>query len=176
MFTVTLVYAIGTGFQIAANYVVLVQGIDLYEPPPPGQGILALLGMDLISDVTVAASVNALTRTIVLRTKEVAFNFDGEQGGPFEIGETLTFANPAGTARLENLIDGKMIVTLLTGAQPVDDSSIAGGTYGATASVNGLVTSTLYADAAAVKAATRNLFTSALSTRVPAQVAAAEPV
>lgn len=108
MFTATLVYAIGTGFQLAANYVTLVQSIDLYEPPPPGQGLLEMLGMDLISDITAAAGANTITRTVVLRTNT--------QG------------------------DG------------------------------------LYADADAVKDATRNLFTAALSTRVPGQVSAAEPV
>lgn len=180
MFTVTLVYAIGTGFQLAANYVALVQAIDLYEPPPPGQGILEMLGMDLVSDTTVAAGPNTVTRTVVLRTKQVAFNYQAEQGGPFVVGETLTFTTPAGTARLDTIIDegetGKMVVSMLTGSQPVDGSTIAGGTSSATATVDGDVASTLYPNADAVKAATRNLFKSTLSVRVPGQVAAAEPV
>lgn len=68
MFTVTLVYALSVGFQLAANYVTSVDAIDLYELPAPDQGVLTLLGLDLVSDVTVAASVSALTRTIVLQT------------------------------------------------------------------------------------------------------------
>jgi hypothetical protein len=68
MFTATLVYSIDTGFQFAANYVAAVQAIDLFEPPPPAQGVLTLLGMDLVSDVTAQAGVNLVTRTIVLST------------------------------------------------------------------------------------------------------------
>ncbi|GMV18002.1 MAG: hypothetical protein AMXMBFR56_62260 [Polyangiaceae bacterium] len=108
MFTVTLVYGISVGIQLAANYVTAVQNIDVFEPAPPGQGILAMLGMDLVSDTTVAAGLNAITRTIVLQT------------------------NAQGDA--------------------------------------------LYADADAVKDATRNIFRSALSVKLPGQVVAAEPV
>lgn len=108
MFTVTLVYGISVGIQLAANYVTAVQNIDVFEPAPPGQGVLALLGMDLVSDTTVASGLHAITRTIVLQT-----NAQGDL---------------------------------------------------------------LYANAEAVKNATRNLFGSALSVKLPGQVVAAEPV
>lgn len=107
-FTATLVYVIDTGFQSAANYVVAVQSINLFEPPPPGQGLLTMLGMDLTSDVTVQSGPNSVTRTVVLTT-----NAQGDE---------------------------------------------------------------MYADADAVKAATRNLFKAALNLRLPGRVAAAEPV
>lgn len=107
-FTVTLLYTLDVGIQLAANYVARVEAIDVFDPAPPGQGILALLGMDLVSDTTVAAGTNTITRTIVLRT-----NAQGDQ---------------------------------------------------------------LYANADAVKAATRNIFRAALNLRTPALVTAAEPV
>lgn len=107
MFTVTLVYAVAVGFQLATSYSTRLSSIDLFELPAPDQGVLTLLGLDLVSDTTAVAGVSALTRTVVLQT-----NAQGDQ---------------------------------------------------------------MYLNADAVKAATRNLFKSALSTRMPATVAAAEP-
>ena len=69
-----------------------------------------------------------------------SIDYDGESGGPFTNDETLTFGNGA-TAKLLVLTDngstGNMIVRLLTGSVPPDNSSIAGGTSLATASVMG---------------------------------------
>lgn len=72
------------------------------------------------------------------------FEYDGEAGGPFVEGETLTFTSPAGTAKLVALRDlgtvGEMSIgPMLTGSAPTDNSGITGGTSGATASVNGTV-------------------------------------
>lgn len=69
-------------------------------------------------------------------------NYDGEASGPFTEGETLTFTSPAGTAVLAQLIDrgttGEMYIgPMLTGSTPADNSTITGGTSGATATVNG---------------------------------------
>jgi hypothetical protein len=73
------------------------------------------------------------------------FAFDNEGGTPpFQVGETLTFTTPAGTAKLADLFDqgtwGYMYIgPMLSGVVPVDNSGISGGTSGATASVNGAV-------------------------------------
>lgn len=72
------------------------------------------------------------------------FQYDTESGGPFTIGETLTFTSPAGTARLAELYDngstGFMYIgEMLTGDVPTDNSTITGGTSLATAAVNGAV-------------------------------------
>lgn len=73
------------------------------------------------------------------------FQYDTESGGPFTVGETLTFTSPSGTARLAELYDngttGFMYIgEILTGAVPTDNSTITGGTSSATAAVNGSVT------------------------------------
>lgn len=72
------------------------------------------------------------------------FAYDAEVTGPFQEGETLTFTTPAGTAKLAMLFDlgttGLMYIgPMLTGTVPQDDSTITGGTSGATANVNGAV-------------------------------------
>jgi len=72
------------------------------------------------------------------------FFYDAEVGGPFTIGETLTFTAPAGTAILADLYDngttGKMFIgAALTGSPPTDNSTITGGSSGATANVDGAV-------------------------------------
>lgn len=73
------------------------------------------------------------------------FFYDNEGGTPpFVVGETLTFTSPAGTARLVRLQDygtvGEMWITPpLSGSVPANDSTISGGTSGATADVNGAV-------------------------------------
>lgn len=72
------------------------------------------------------------------------FQYDTEASGPFVVGETLTFGSPAGTARLAELYDngttGFMYIgEMLSGSVPTDNSTISGGTSGATAAVNGSV-------------------------------------
>jgi len=71
------------------------------------------------------------------------FEYDNEAGGPFTLGETLTFTSPAGTAKLLSLVDnglvGRMVIRMLTGSVPTNNSTISGGTSSATADVNGPV-------------------------------------
>ncbi len=72
------------------------------------------------------------------------FQYDAEAGGPFVVGETLTFVTPAGTARLAELYDngttGFMYIgEMLTGTVPTDNTTMTGGTSSATAAVNGSV-------------------------------------
>jgi hypothetical protein len=72
------------------------------------------------------------------------FAYDTESGGPFTVGETLTFGTPSGTAVLAELVDsgttGYMVIgPILTGTVPTDNSTITGGSSSATAAVNGLV-------------------------------------
>ncbi len=72
------------------------------------------------------------------------FAYDAESGGPFTVGETLTFGTPSGTAVLAELVDsgttGYMVIgPILTGTVPTDNSTITGGSSSATAAVNGLV-------------------------------------
>lgn len=77
------------------------------------------------------------------------FAYDTEVGGPFTVGETLTFTSPAGTAVLADLYDngttGYMYIgEMLTGSVPTDNSTITGGSSSATASVNGSVSQDTY--------------------------------
>jgi hypothetical protein len=70
------------------------------------------------------------------------FFYDTEASGPFTVGETLTFTSPAGTAVLARVQDygtvGEMwIGPMLTGTVPADNSTISGGSSGATAAVVG---------------------------------------
>lgn len=73
------------------------------------------------------------------------FFYDNEGGTPpFTVGETLTFTSPAGTAVLARLQDygttGEMwIGPMVTGAVPQNNSTISGGSSGATADVAGAV-------------------------------------
>jgi hypothetical protein len=68
-------------------------------------------------------------------------NYDGESGGPFTAGETLTFGGGGALAELVILRDagatGEMYVSLFSGSAPADNATITGGTSGATAAVNG---------------------------------------
>jgi len=76
------------------------------------------------------------------------FDYDAEASGPFVVGETLTFVSPAGTAVLAELRDlgttGEMTIgPMLTGSPPADNTTMTGGTSGATAAVNGTPASAL---------------------------------
>lgn len=81
--------------------------------------------------------------TLLVAPLGYRFNYDNEGGTPpFVVGETLTFTSPAGTAKLAALIDlgttGELIIgEPITGSVPANDSTITGGTSGATADVNG---------------------------------------
>jgi hypothetical protein len=71
------------------------------------------------------------------------FQYDNEGGTPpFTVGETLTFTAPAGVATLSHLLDlgstGFMVISEpSSGDVPADNSTISGGTSGATADVFG---------------------------------------
>lgn len=68
------------------------------------------------------------------------WDYDNLAGGPFQTAETVTWAT--GSAQI--LADdgsGTMWVQLLTGVAPSDNDALTGGTSGATADVNGSVTS-----------------------------------
>jgi len=93
----------------------------------------------------VTFTVNGLVATedtVLVAPLGYRFNYDAELSGPFTVGETLTFTSPAGTAKLVYLRDlgttGEMIISEpITGSVPTDNSTISGGTSGATANVNG---------------------------------------
>lgn len=92
---------------------------------------------------TVSGIVSGEDRVLVA-PQGYRFQYDAESGGPFTIGETLTFTSPSGTARLAELYDngttGFMYIgTMLTGSVPTDNSTITGGSSSATAAVNGSV-------------------------------------
>lgn len=67
MSTVVLDHVFNTGIQNPTSLVSRVQAIDLYELPPPSQGLLALLGFSITSDVTAVVG-GLLKRTITLQT------------------------------------------------------------------------------------------------------------
>lgn len=77
------------------------------------------------------------------------FDYDNESGGPFTVGETLSWGTggTAGTGRLRTLTDngatGTINMILLTGVAPTDGLTITGGTSSATADVNGAVDDTV---------------------------------
>jgi len=101
-----------------------------YSPPNFQTGAVA--GLEITGDADV----------VLVGPKGFWFFYDTEAGGPFTVGETLTFTSPAGTAVLADLHDngttGKMFITeMVTGATPTDNSTITGGTSLATAAVNG---------------------------------------
>jgi len=74
------------------------------------------------------------------------FDYDNEAGGPFSVGETLSWgaAATAGTGTLTVLVDagatGTITLVLATGVPPVDDMEVTGGDSSATADVDGDVT------------------------------------
>lgn len=95
----------------------------------------------------VTFSVNGLVSTedtVLVGPLGYRFEYDTEASGPFVVGETLTFASPAGTAVLSYFRDlgtvGEMYIgPMLSGTLPTDNSTILGGTSAATAAVNGAV-------------------------------------
>jgi len=86
-----------------------------------------------------ATSTFTLTGTLPSDGASHVFDYDGESGGPFTEGETLTFGG-GGTAKLLKLTDegttGQMVVRMLSGADPINNDSITGGSSLATASVD----------------------------------------
>ena len=93
----------------------------------------------------VVYSVNSLVATedyIMVTQRGYKIKYDNLAGGPFTVGETLTFTSPAGTAKLSALFAAgpkpfMVISEPLTGSGPADNSTITGGTSLATADVDG---------------------------------------
>lgn len=130
-----------------------------------GSAIIGAYGVGIgADDLTASDSVTDLTDTVRNPPNNVSFTVTGlvsgedrvlvgplgyrlaydNEGGtpPFQVGETLTFTSPAGTAILHDLIDegttGYMVISEpVTGSVPANNSTISGGTSGATADVNG---------------------------------------
>ena len=77
---------------------------------------------------------------VLVAPRAYYFRYDNEAAGPFTEGEALTFATPTGTATLLELDDrgnyGYMLVRMLTGSVPIDNTSITGDSSSATANVD----------------------------------------
>lgn len=130
-----------------------------------GSAIIGAYGLGIqVADLTAADKLTDLNNTLRIPPNNVqfvvgglvsgedrvlvaplgySFAYDNEASGPFQKGETLTFTSPAGTAYLSELTDdgttGRMKIRMLTGSVPANNSTISGGTSGATADVNGTV-------------------------------------
>jgi hypothetical protein len=130
-----------------------------------GSALIGAYGFGVeVADLLVNDSMTDLTDTVRNPPNNVTFNVGGlvsgedrllvaplgyrfaydNEGGtpPFQVGETLTFTAPAGTATLSELLDqgttGFMVISdMASGAVPADNSTISGGTSGATADVFG---------------------------------------
>lgn len=93
---------------------------------------------------TVTGLINTPNDRVLVGPKGFRFAYDTESGGPFTVGETITFTSPSGTAVLAELYDngttGFMYIgEMVTGDTPTDNSGMTGGSSGATALVNGTV-------------------------------------
>jgi len=125
--------------------ITLTAEITISVDPTSGSGTYDLGGIATSSPVKLWNKDTSNATTIVVpagvTTKKIDlwFDYDGESGGPFVEGETLTFGNGA-TATLRTLVDngasGTMYCTYISGTTPPDNNSITGGTSSATASVN----------------------------------------
>lgn len=129
-----------------------------------GSAIIGAYGLGMtLTELTAADKVTDLDNVLNLPPNNVTFTVSGivsgedrilvaplgytffydNEGGtpPFQLGETLTFTSPAGTAYLSAITDygttGLMQVRMLSGTVPTNNSTISGGTSGATADVNG---------------------------------------
>jgi hypothetical protein len=76
------------------------------------------------------------------------FDYDNEAGGPFTLGEAISWTG--GTGSLAVLVDdgatGSMTILLATGVAPSDGLTITGGASSATADVDGDITLVNYSD------------------------------
>lgn len=74
-----------------------------------------------------------------------SFDYDNEAGGPFTVGEDLSWSG--GTGKLGDIVDdgttGRMNIILSTGPVPSDNVTITGGASSATCDVDGTVTNGL---------------------------------
>lgn len=133
-----------TGSAIIAAYGFGIQPTDLTA----NDKLFDLTNTQRTPPNNVTFSVGGLISTedrVLVSRLAYTFAYDTEATGPFTDNETLTFTAPAGTAKLLELVDngatGYMVVRLLTGSVPTDNSTIAGTT--ATALVNGSVSPTV---------------------------------
>lgn len=132
-----------TGSSIIGGY-----GIGIDSGDLTASDILFDLGNNQITPPNnVTVSIGGLVAAedyVTVAQRGYRFAYDGESGGPFQVGETLTFST-AGTAVLAELVDqgttGYMIVSEPSVAAPTNNETITGGTSGATALVNGTASS-----------------------------------
>lgn len=77
-----------------------------------------------------------------------SFDYDNEAGGPFSLGEPLTWSGGSGSLAFldDQGSTGSMVVLLGSGTVPGDGDTITGGTSSATADVDGVVTTVDAAD------------------------------
>lgn len=129
------------GTAISGAYGVGVEAADLTA----ADKLVDLTGTTRVPPNFVTFSVNGIVSGedyVQVSPAGLRFNYDAEASGPFVVGEIITFASPAGTAKLAELRDlgstGEMVIgPMLTGSPPTDNSTMTGGTSGATAAVNG---------------------------------------
>lgn len=85
---------------------------------------------------------------VMVANRGYKFAYDTEATAEPAKGETITFTSPAGTAKLNEVIDdgttGYMYIgPMLTGTAPADNTTMLGGTSGFTASVDGPVSNAI---------------------------------
>jgi hypothetical protein len=134
-----------TGSSIIGGY-----GIGVASEDLTASDILFELGNNQITPPNnVTVSIGGLVSGedyVTVNQRGYRFAYDGEAGGPFVVDEVITFTSPAATAQVAEVVDqgstGYIIIgEPLTGSVPTDNSGMTGGTSGATASVNGAVSS-----------------------------------
>jgi hypothetical protein len=132
---------VSTGTSIIAAYGFGIQPTDLTA----SDKLFDLSNAQRIPPNNVTFTVGGLVSTedrVLVTALGYNLAYDTEAGGPFTNDETLTFGNGA-TAKMLILTDlgsvGYMVIRLLSGAVPLDNNTITGGTSSATALVNGAV-------------------------------------
>jgi hypothetical protein len=85
---------------------------------------------------------------LLVTNRGYKFKYDTEAAFEPEKGETITFSTPAGTAKLNDIIDdgttGWMYIgPILSGSAPTDNTTMLGGTSGFTGAVDGAVTNAI---------------------------------
>ncbi len=155
--------------SVAGTVVGVIVERTLSQPPvgaSTGSALIGSYGLGIeTADLTSFDKLTDLTNTLRIPPNNVTFTVNGlvsaedrvlvaplgyefawdTEGGtpPFVRGETITFVTPSGTGYLSMIRDdgttGRMQIRLLTGSVPVDNTTMTGGTSGATGIVNGAV-------------------------------------